>query len=376
MTLITALVFCLGSTFTQADEQADRQKLEEIKSSIAQLKAELEEARGSRAELQQTLEQSEKDISELNKKSEQLKRELNERQQTLEDLRSERRQLNQQKHTQQAQVSQHINAAYRLGQQTSLRLLLNQQDPTTVARNIKYFNYVITARTDKISDFTHTIERINRIEPEIAYQTTLLDQSHQKLNAQRQQLQAAQKKRQATLASINSKLSSGDLKLRNMYQDRQRLEKLMNQVSEWLKDIKVPQSDRRFANLKGQLPWPTNGKILKHFGNSRVANKITWQGMLIGARSGTPVMAVHHGRIVFSDYLRGHGLLIIIDHGDGYMSLYAHNQALYKELGDWVDGGETIASVGNSGGQFESALYFELRYKGHPTNPKRWFRPA
>lgn len=98
--------------------------------------------------------------------------------------------------------------------------------------------------------------------------------------------------------------------------------------------------------------------------------------MLIGANTGTPVTAVHHGRIVFSDYLRGHGLLIIIDHGDGYMSLYAHNQALYKELGEWVDGGETIASVGNSGGQHESALYFELRYKGQPTNPKRWFRPA
>lgn len=259
--LITALALCLGATFTQADEQADRQKLEAIKESIAQLKAELDAARGNRARLQQTLEESEKDIADLSKKAEQLKRELNERQQTLEDLRSERRQLDQNKNAQQAHVSQHINAAYRLGQQSSLRLLLNQQDPAAVSRNIKYFNYIITARADKISDFTKTIERINKIEPEIAYQTTLLQQSSQKLNNQRQQLQTAQKKRQSTLASLNRKLSTGDQQLRNMYQDRQRLEKLMNKVSEWLADIKVPQSDSRFSSLKGQLPWPTNEKF-------------------------------------------------------------------------------------------------------------------
>lgn len=375
--LLTALALSLGTTFTQADEQADRQKLEDIRQSIAKLKIELEDAKGSRSKLLQTLEESEKDIADLSKKAEQLKRDLNERQQTLEDLRSERRQLDKHKQSQQAHVSQHINAAYRLGQQSSMRLLLNQQDPTVVARNIKYFDYVITARADKIADFTQTIQRINRIEPEIAYQKTKLEQNKKKLDQQRKQFLTAQKKRQSTLANLNTDIASTDQQLRNMHQDRQRLEKLLDQVSEWLSEIKIPQSNSPFASLKGKLPWPTHGgKVLKHFGASRVINKLNWQGMLIASSAGTPVTAIHHGRIVFSDYLRGHGLLIIVDHGDGYMSLYAHNQALYKELGEWVDVGETIASVGNSGGQQQAALYFELRYKGQPTNPKRWFRPA
>jgi len=139
----------------------------------------------------------------------------------------------------------------------------------------------------------------------------------------------------------------------------------------------LPENSASFASLKGKLPWPTDGRVLRNYGTPRVSDKMRWQGLLIGGNEGSPVRAVHHGRIVFSDYLRGQGLLLIIDHGAGYLTLYAHNQALYKELGEWVEAGELVAALGNSGGQQTAALYFELRHNGEPTNPKRWFkRPA
>jgi len=369
------LILVLAHPSLAADKQ-EQQKLDKIKRDISALKAELEASKSDRDRLLQTLENSEKAIGDLSKKAEQLKAELEGREVNLEQMRDERSSLQDRKQGQQQQVSQHINAAYRLGQQSSVRLLLNQQDPTTVARNLKYFDYLTRARADKIDEFSTVIGRINQIEPEIAFQTQKLENNHRQLANKRDALQHAQKKRQSTLSRLNTNIANQDQHLQAMYKDRQRLEQLLNQVADWLDDIKVPQSNNSFATLKGKLPWPTRGRVLKNFGASRITNKLAWQGMLIGSNQGTPVSSIHHGRIIFSDYLRGHGLLIIVDHGAGYMSLYAHNQALYKELGEWVDVGEIIASVGNSGGQQQFALYFELRYQGQPTNPKRWFRPA
>ena len=122
------------------------------------------------------------------------------------------------------------------------------------------------------------------------------------------------------------------------------------------------------------MPWPAGNKLIKKFGNAKIDGKITWEGILISAKAGTSVEAIHHGRVVFSDYLRGHGLLVIVDHGDGYMSLYAHNQSLLKETGDWVSSGETISRVGNTGGQAQAGLYFEIRHQGKPTDPIKWCR--
>ena len=156
-----------------------------------------------------------------------------------------------------------------------------------------------------------------------------------------------------------------------MHRDRKRLQNILSEVSRFLEDIPLPSQSISFEGLKGKLPWPVRGRVLRNYGTPRISNRLDWEGILIEASAGTPVKAVHHGRVVFSDYLRGHGLLIIVDHGAGYMTLYAHNQALYKEIGEWVNAGETIASVGNTGGRQEAALYFELRL-----NPRRWLAVA
>ncbi|WNO08816.1 murein hydrolase activator EnvC family protein [Teredinibacter sp. KSP-S5-2] len=374
--LIILALFIAGISPCHADEQQDKVRLERLKRSINELKAELEKTKSSRDEVLKSLEKTEKEIGQLNQKAEKLQQKVKDSQSNLDSLRDERSQLNQKKTSQKNQVSQHINAAYRLGTQSNIRLLLNQKDPTTVARNLKYYDYLVKARAQIISDYTDTIERINTIEPEIAYEAQKLQQNYNDLKKKRDQLASAQNQRQATIAKLTQNISSKGQKLEALHKDRDRLERLLNQVTSLIEDIDVPGAKSSFVSLKGKLPWPTQGRIKHQYGSRRADGQLLWEGLMIDAKAGAPVKAIHHGRIVFSDYLRGHGLLIIIDHGSGFMSLYAHNQTLYKEIGEWVEANETIASVGNSGGLDQAALYFQLRRNGKPTNPKYWIKSA
>ncbi|MFL0804096.1 MAG: peptidoglycan DD-metalloendopeptidase family protein [Agarilytica sp.] len=370
-TILTTLSLSVNAAKTDQEKQ-----LEKLRQTINALKKELASTKTNRDEINQTLEKQEKNIGELSKKARKIEGELKERQHKLKDLRDERSQLNDKKRHQEGLVGDYINAAYRLGQQGNLRLLLNQEDPSRVSRNLRYYDYFVQARAEKITQYLTTIERINSIEPEIAYETEKVRQNFESLSTQKTKLQEAQRARRKVLASLNERINSQDKKLRSKMEDRRQLQKLLAKVIENISDIHFKGSETSFSSLKGKLPWPTQGKVVKRFGSNRITNKMKWEGMLISSNPGDPVRSVHYGRVIFSDYLRGHGLLIIVDHGTGFMSLYAHNQALYKELGEWVEQGDIIASVGSSGGQHDSALYFELRYNGKPTNPQRWLRRA
>lgn len=358
---------------TDAERQA---KLSELRQTIEELKQELQKVKSNRANLQQNLEESETRISELSKKVESLRSKLDDKQSHLQDLRSEKEALSSVKKQQQDSVKQHVNAAYRLGQQSHLKMLLNQQDPTAVSRNMKYYNYLMSAQANKIKGFIDTIQRIDAIEPEIVNTVASLSNDHAQLNKKRQLLVDQQSERQRTLKKMASTIADKDSELQALDTDRRNLEALLQRVVRVSGDMPESTPDLPLAKLKGKLPWPTKGKVLRSYGSSRVTNKVSWQGMLIGADEGSPVYAVHHGRVVFSDYLRGHGLLLIIDHGEGFMSLYAHSQTIYKDLGDWVRGGEQVAAVGLSGGQQQAGLYFEMRHNGEPTNPHHWLKKS
>jgi septal ring factor EnvC (AmiA/AmiB activator) len=174
------------------------------------------------------------------------------------------------------------------------------------------------------------------------------------------------------LLGLNTRIKDKDANLRRLEKDRQELEALLDAVEETIADLKIPNDYRPFAARKGDMSWPTNGPVRYRFGSRQKPSMIRRQGVTIAGKSGNNVNAIHHGRVVFADWFRGKGLLIIVDHGDGFMSLYAHNQSLLSEIGDWIKAGEPIATVGNSGGQRESGLYFEIRQNGEPTNPARW----
>ncbi|MEY4588233.1 MAG: hypothetical protein RL497_309 [Pseudomonadota bacterium] len=422
------LACCLlgGAQMLYAAEPANPEtKLTELKNTIEQLKKELISVKSNRENLHTELETSEKKITELNKKIEELKKQLQTQQSSLNQLRGEREGLASAKKQQEAQVAQHLNAAYRLGNQSAIKLLLNQENPADLSRNLKYFEYLIAARNKQIQQFSGTIKRLNDLEPAITEQNNQLEENKKSVEAQRLALNDLVEERKHTLAKLNATIDDKDQALKNYEQDRHSLQDVMARIHREEKTrlktkttqlaktekpavedddlenqenvatslptgtTQIPQNTSKphiataqtaplrgnLLQLKGELPWPASGRVVNDFGSSRVAGKVNWEGIYIQGAMGAPVKAIARGKIVFSDYLKGHGLLIIIDHGQGYLSLYAHNQNLYKKLGESVEAGSIIAALGNTGGQADAGLYFELRHNGQPTNPKPWLKP-
>lgn len=366
-----------GTVFAQSDEQAEYEaRMQELQRTIEQLQKELKKTQGSRDELKEKLEESESDIGELLDKIQNIESDLKEQNQDLQSLKQERQELNQSRQQQQAAVAEQVRAAYQLGRQSQIKLLLNQEEPQRVSRLLRYYDYWLEARTEKIERYLTTLAELDRIEPEILRTTAELERNREALEAQRERLKARQEERRETLIALNQRIRSTDQELADLKQDRQRLQTLLDEMVAAVADLEIPGSDVPFSKSKGQLPWPAQGPVRHRFGSPLLDGQVKRNGMVIGASAGEPVLAVHHGRVVFSDYFRGHGLLLIVDHGEGYMSLYAHNQTLYKETGEWVSAGETIARVGSTGGQTQAGLYFEIRHGGKPTNPAPWLAQA
>lgn len=376
---LLALLCCvsLGPLSASAQQSSDEDyqaKLQQLQSAIEQLKGELSQVKSSRDALQNDLQNSEVDIGQLIKKIETLKGELASQKKQLMQLNHKQVELQTARKDQQEHIAQHINAAYRLGQQSQLKLLLNQEKPDTVARMGKYYEYFLDARADKIETYLDTIAELDAIKPKIELRTKALEKNQASLRQRHQQLVGKQDQRTATLNKLSQSIQRKDDQLKKMAQDKQRLETLLREVSAAIANLELPDDGEPFRLRRGKMRMPTQGKLVKKFGNTKAIGKLKWEGVLIDAAAGSSVDAIHHGRVVFSDYLRGHGLLVIVDHGDGYMSLYAHNQSLLKETGDWVSNGETIARVGNTGGQARTGLYFEIRHQGKPTDPIKWCR--
>lgn len=372
-----AVTACTWVPLSSAQPPAeDKARLEELRANIQALKDELSKVKNDRSSLLGELETTETKMGELNQKVETLKKELEDKRSELQGLRLEKEALQQAKKQQQGSVARHLNAAYRLGRQSRFKLLLNQQDPGEFARNLKYFDFVLQARAEQIESLSQTAAQLEQMEPALAAAAQELQVNQQNLLQQRDALAQAQHDRQRTLQLLEQSIANKDNRLKAMEADRQQLEMVLKRVAEAARRAKLAESNQPYAKLNGRLPWPTKGKLLHSYGSERVEGKLRWQGMLIGAVEGNPVHAVHQGRVVFADYLRGHGLLIIVDHGAGFLSLYAHNQTLHKRVGDPVGAGEQIATVGQSGGRESSALYFELRANGEPIDPRQWLKKA
>jgi septal ring factor EnvC (AmiA/AmiB activator) len=372
--LLLLVVLC--TTTAYADEKAEMAKLQQ---EIEALQKELKAAQGTRSTLQKDVEKSETQINHLQKKAEQIKQELNQQNNELDKLKNERSSLETQQQNQLSQIANQVRAQHRLGQQSELKVLFNQESPHSFARMMKYHSYFMAAHNEKLTAYRDTIARIDSITPGIAQKTLELSLLQQQLDAQQTQLKQVHNQRQAALTKVNSNLKNKEQALRQLVEDRNRLQALMNQVTKRVASaaqspayVPLPSMGERFTARKGRLPWPVQGKMIHRFGSPRIAGQINWTGAYISAASGNQVISVHHGRVVFSDYFGGHGLLMIVDHGEGYMSLYAHNQVLLKKAGELVKAGEAIARVGNTGGQASDGLYFEIRHQGKPINPGDW----
>lgn len=370
-TAILLTVVCASDLHAQSQTETEA-KLKALRETMAQLKTELDKIKSNRSELLSELEGSESKMGELNKKVKALQETLKKKQSELQQLRDKKEDALELKSSQQSAVSQALRSAYQFGQQSHIKLLINQQDPASASRHLKYLDYIVRSRNEKIEAFKETVNTLAELEPAIADAVYKIERDKNAIEEKRDSIKSTQDERRRTLKLIEKSIANADAKLKALEKDRDNLRRLVERVVEATDNLELAISDKPFSSLKGRLPWPTRGRLLKSFGSTKVAGKLNWQGMLIKAEEGEAVRAIHSGRVVFSDYLRGYGLLIIVDHGSGFMSLYAHNQSLYKSFGEWVSANEQIATVGNSGGQELASLYFELRYKGKPTNPKAW----
>jgi len=371
--LILLLAFSLPFQLSHSQtSQATVQQLETLKSSINELQGWLDRAKDERSSIQSDLKSTEINIGGLIKKIGIGKQHIAKTETSLGNLETRQRQLLSAKVQQEQLLARQIRAAYGIGRGEYLKVLLNQEQPGQVSRVLTYYDYFNRARSEQIDTYVLTINQLQENAATIEREQLMLQQAQFELQNERTALDQTKDKRQVILIKLDSSIKDGGQELEKMLADQNRLEELLNAVGKTIADIDFAEPSAPILELKGNLPWPAQGKIVRSFGSRDTANSTRWSGVLIRAQEGKNVSAIHHGRVVFADWLRGFGLLIIIDHGSGYMSLYGRNQALYKETGDWVNPGDVIAVVGSSGGNQQAGLYFEIRRNGKPENPKHW----
>jgi len=366
-----ALLVCAATANAAGDDSSTR--LAEVRQRIAQLVRGLEAERAARDRLATRLQQAEQAVARGEREIRTLSETIGTKKRRLTALRARAAQVERALRKGLEGLAAQLRAGYAMGRQDRLQLLLNQEDPAALARVLAYHGYFVRARAHQVETLRGTLAELRKLAGDIAGATTKLAELRDgKRNAQHE-LELKRKDRAAVLVRIEGRIADRKRRLGRLREDEQRLTRLIATLRRELADIPV-NLDRKvsFKARKGRLPWPTNGRVLQRYGTTRRGTNLKWQGILIGAKSGTPVRAVHRGRVAFADWLRGYGLMLIIDHGAGYMSLYGHNRSLYKEPGDWVEDGELVARVGDSGGKTRPALYFEIRAGGAPLDPRRW----
>jgi len=368
--------FLLWTTSVLADEAtiASPEQLRQLELRIQKLQAQMQNNRTQYGQLQRHLQDSEEYIGEVAQRLETLHGALTDKQHTLADLKHKQLTFSSQLNTQHQVLAQQIRAAYITGQQNYLKLWLNQEDPFTLGRVITYYNYFNNSQIKQIAKIKKTLQDLTILKQAIESEQTDLNELVKNQTSKKRELELNYDERQKILVRLTNTLESQDEELKRLQEDKHHLNLLLGNLQNTFANTLPPIGQyKTFASLKGQLPHPVSGKVIHHFGE-RLVGQLKWQGMLIASSKGKKVRAIAAGRVVFAQWFRHVGLLVIIDHGAGYMSLYAHNQSLYTKTGNWLNANDIIASVGNSGGQRIAALYFEIRHQGVPQPPQKWLR--
>ena len=353
--------------------QQYQNKLDHVQQSINKVTKNLHGSRDQRSNTMTELKKLELKISENSRNINRLSNELKTLQKRIQSTDKALQKLNQALARQRKVLADQVRSAYVQGQQEQIKMLLNQQNPAEIGRIQVYFEYLNRAREQQITDFIKTIKHKQVLESELSHARHQRKLDLAEEASQKKELEAQRKQRNKLLARLDVEIRNQEKNLADLKASRNKIENLLMSLGQLLADIPAnPNEKQDFNKLKGHLPWPVKGRILARYGTPKEEGHLKWRGVLIATKYGTPVKAISHGRVAFSDWLQGFGFITIIDHGDGYMSLYGHNETLLKQAGDWVNAGDVIATSGDSGGQPRPALYFEIRSHGKPVNPGNW----
>ncbi len=361
-----------------------QEELENLRRRIATMQTEMEKTSETKSEVSDSLRESERSISNSNRKLSLLAARLQAADSKLNSLQAEHQILATKVASQQALLGTLLYQQYLGGKQEYPKLLLNKQDPDQVMRNLQYYQYIARGRADWLAALRTDLVALDETSKAALDQRAELASLRMEQAAQKQALEKEKRAHQRMLAKISHRLHQQHREISHLQRDESRLAKLVDRITKMLSQ---PKSNSLFHNdnlpdnqfdgnpfdqLEGKLALPVRGEVTNRFGSLRPDSPVQWKGLFIKAPSGQAVKAIAAGQVVFADWLRGFGNLLIIDHGKGYMSLYANNETLYKQVGDVLHGGDTIASVGNSGGNEDFGLYFELRHESKPLDPMKW----
>ena len=385
------LIFCFlfGAlvSYGHAEDLQTSNELNKVESDISEVKQDMQRLSQQKDNLLNLLADIEKHYGEIAALLKTLQIQIEQKRHSLDNIRQDMQVYQKEIDKLSKELAGQIRAAYAMGQKEKLKLLLNQQDPALSSRMMVYFNYFNKERLKKLTEIEAAVQRLDQLDKQKKTETELLEQNLEQKKSEQAALDEARKQRNELLVQIGNDFSSSEQQLTQLQESQNRLKSLMASLpiteeelavdAEQAKELSSPienspelKSD--FSTLKGKLPWPVRGRLSQKFGSPR--SEGTWDGVLIDASEGMEIKAVTRGKVVYAEWLRGYGLLTIIDHGQGYMSLYAFNQSLYKRIGDTVEAGDVIASVGQSGGRSQAGLYFGIRKKGVPIDPLEWCR--
>jgi septal ring factor EnvC (AmiA/AmiB activator) len=369
-----SLFLVLGTatlTAVAADGEQSDEELRALRSRIEGLQSQVETTRGERDAAREALRPIELRISRQVRALNKTKTELKTANRQLARLRSDRAVTRNKLASQRTELEAHARSAYALGRQDYMKLLLNQQEPAAFSRMMTYYRYFTEARAQRIHSLQRDLAQLTEIESSIASRTRALTAIEARHADEAADLEQSRKARATVLASLNRELRSHQDELAKLKRDERRLENLLV----GLPAVELPfHSGGKFQSQRGRLPLPVSGRITAKFGARRQQGDLRWKGIFLTTSSGREVRAVFDGRVVFADWLSGYGLLLILEHGDGYMTLYGNNESLYSRVGDRIEAGQVIAMTGNTGNIARTGLYFEVRYQGQPHDPLRWCR--
>jgi septal ring factor EnvC (AmiA/AmiB activator) len=372
--LLLALGFpCAAAAAQDLDKSQAESRLKQVTQAIGKLREQLEESRSDHRKEQDQLRAVDLAIQQANLEYRTLEQQRKEHLAELETLRQQRENYLSSLDERIAQLSEQVRSAYRMSNQSRIKLVLNQDDPVRLGRMLAYYDYLNRAQVDKISDLREALTTLEGMQQSIDRELLRVENVQNEQRAVLNQLKQQREERNILLAQLSSQIDSEKTRLQELEQNRRDLETLLERLSDVLADIPADLGSRvGIAKRKGRLPLPVKGPVRHSFGQRR-ATGLHWRGWLIGAETGTEVKSVAYGRVAFADWLRGYGLLMIIDHGQGYLSLYAHNESLLREAGAWVEPGEIISIVGSNPGS-DQGLYFELRKNGKAVDPAAWLK--
>lgn len=370
--LLWPLAAILVAAPATADTESARERLEAVRERIEAVSAAIERSRERRDELTHSLAAAEEEIGRLSRRLREMEEAIREREAAIETLREQAAAQQRRLADERRQLAAQVRAAYVSGRQGKLRLLLSGEDPGTLGRLLVYHDYYARDRAATIAELNRRLERLAETRRELAAERDALAEQRAEREAALTALESRQAERRETIAEIESRLAGSGRELESLQEDENRLQDLVEQLRAKLADIPAEADAPPFGDLKGRLDPPVPGRALARYGEPKFDGRLRWQGVWLAADAGDPVKSAAAGRVVYVGWMHRYGLIVVLDHGDGFFTVYGHNQSVRTEVGRWVGAGETIADAGRSGGHDRNGVYFEIRRGRTPVNPSEW----